>query len=30
MAQLQLDVYGDDDALYQTRVHGAPKDDNIW
>jgi GH15 family glucan-1,4-alpha-glucosidase len=30
-AQLQLDVYGETiDALYQTRLHGAPKDDNIW
>ena len=30
-AQLQLDVYGEVvDALYQTRVHGAPADDNIW
>jgi GH15 family glucan-1,4-alpha-glucosidase len=30
-AQLQLDVYGETiDALYQTRVHGAPADDNIW
>jgi GH15 family glucan-1,4-alpha-glucosidase len=30
-AQLQLDVYGETiDALYQTRVHGAPPDDNIW
>src|SRR5436853_522490 len=29
--QLQLDVYGEVvDALYQTRVHGAPPDDNIW
>ena len=29
--QLQLDVYGEViDALYQTRVHGAPADDNIW
>jgi GH15 family glucan-1,4-alpha-glucosidase len=30
-AQLQLDVYGETiDALYQTRVHGAPRDENIW
>ena len=30
-AQLQLDVYGEVmDALYQTRVHGAPPDDNVW
>ena len=29
--QLQLDVYGEViDALYETRVHGAPSDDNIW
>jgi GH15 family glucan-1,4-alpha-glucosidase len=29
--QLQLDVYGEVlDALYQTRVHGAPPDDNVW
>ena len=29
--QLQLDVYGEViDALYQTRLHGAPADDNIW
>jgi GH15 family glucan-1,4-alpha-glucosidase len=29
--QLQLDVYGEVlDALYQTRTHGAPADDNIW
>ncbi len=29
--QLQLDAYGEIlDALYQTRVHGAPADDNIW
>ena len=29
--QLQLDVYGEViDALYETRVHGAPADDNIW
>jgi GH15 family glucan-1,4-alpha-glucosidase len=29
--QLQLDVYGEViDALYQTRRHGAPADDNIW
>jgi GH15 family glucan-1,4-alpha-glucosidase len=29
--QLQLDVYGEVlDALYQTRVHGAPADDNVW
>jgi GH15 family glucan-1,4-alpha-glucosidase len=29
--QLQLDVYGEvADALYQTRRHGAPADDNIW
>jgi GH15 family glucan-1,4-alpha-glucosidase len=29
--QLQLDVYGEViDALYQTRIHGAPPDDNIW
>ena len=29
--QLQLDVYGEVvDALYQTRVHGAPADDYIW
>ena len=30
-AQLQLDVYGEVmDALYQTRVHGAPPDDSVW
>ena len=30
-AQLQLDVYGEvADALYQTRAHGAPPDDNVW
>jgi len=30
-AQLQLDVYGGVmDALYQTRLHGAPPDDNVW
>ena len=30
-AQLQLDVYGETiDALYQTRAHGAPADDNVW
>jgi GH15 family glucan-1,4-alpha-glucosidase len=29
--QLQLDVYGEVlDALYQTRAHGAPPDDNAW
>ncbi|HET9243722.1 MAG TPA: glycoside hydrolase family 15 protein [Gaiella sp.] len=29
--QMQLDVYGEVlDALYQTRVHGAPPDDNVW
>jgi GH15 family glucan-1,4-alpha-glucosidase len=29
--QLQLDVYGEVlDALFQTRVHGAPADDNVW
>jgi GH15 family glucan-1,4-alpha-glucosidase len=29
--QLQLDVYGEVlDALYQTRLHGAEPDDNIW
>jgi GH15 family glucan-1,4-alpha-glucosidase len=29
--QLQLDVYGGVlDALYQSRVHGAPADDHIW
>jgi len=29
--QLQLDVYGEVlEALYQTRAHGAPKDDDIW
>jgi GH15 family glucan-1,4-alpha-glucosidase len=29
--QLQLDVYGEVlDALYETRLHGAPPDDNIW
>jgi GH15 family glucan-1,4-alpha-glucosidase len=29
--QLQLDVYGEViDALYQTRAHGAPADDNVW
>ena len=29
--QLQLDAYGEIlDALYQTRVHGAPPDDNVW
>jgi GH15 family glucan-1,4-alpha-glucosidase len=29
--QLQLDVYGEViDALYQTRLAGAPADDNIW
>ena len=29
--QLQLDVYGEVlDALYETRRHGAPADDNIW
>ena len=30
-AQLQLDVYGEvAEALYQTRAHGAPPDDNVW
>ncbi len=30
-AQLQLDVYGEVmDALYQTRVHGAPPNDDVW
>ena len=30
-AQLQLDAYGEIlDALYQTRVHGAPAEENIW
>jgi GH15 family glucan-1,4-alpha-glucosidase len=30
-AQLQLDVYGEVmDALYQTRVHGAAPDDDVW
>jgi GH15 family glucan-1,4-alpha-glucosidase len=29
--QLQLDVYGEvGEALYQARVHGAPRDDNVW
>ncbi len=29
--QIQLDVYGEViDALYLTRKHGAPPDDNIW
>jgi GH15 family glucan-1,4-alpha-glucosidase len=29
--QLQLDVYGEViEALYQTRVHGAPADDSVW
>jgi GH15 family glucan-1,4-alpha-glucosidase len=29
--QLQLDAYGEIlDALYQTRAHGAPAEDNIW
>ncbi len=29
--QLQLDVYGEViEALYQTRKHGAPADDNVW
>jgi len=29
--QLQLDVYGEViEALYQTRVHGADPDDNVW
>jgi GH15 family glucan-1,4-alpha-glucosidase len=29
--QLQLDVYGEVlEALYQTRAHGAPKDDDVW
>jgi GH15 family glucan-1,4-alpha-glucosidase len=29
--QVQLDVYGEIiDALYQTRLHGAPADDNVW
>jgi GH15 family glucan-1,4-alpha-glucosidase len=29
--QLQLDVYGEVlEALYQTRVHGAPPDDEAW
>jgi GH15 family glucan-1,4-alpha-glucosidase len=29
--QLQLDVYGEVlEALYQTRVHGAPPDDDAW
>jgi GH15 family glucan-1,4-alpha-glucosidase len=29
--QIQLDVYGEVlDALYQTRAHGAPADDNVW
>ena len=29
--QLQLDAYGEIlDALYQTRAHGAPPEDNIW
>ena len=31
LEQLQLDVYGEVlDALYQTRAHGAPADDNVW
>jgi GH15 family glucan-1,4-alpha-glucosidase len=30
-AQRQLDVYGELlDALYQTRVHGAGADENVW
>jgi GH15 family glucan-1,4-alpha-glucosidase len=30
-AQLQLDVYGEVlEALYQTRAHGAPADDDVW
>jgi GH15 family glucan-1,4-alpha-glucosidase len=29
--QLQLDVYGEVlEALYQARVAGAPRDDNVW
>ncbi len=29
--QLQLDVYGEViDALYQTRLQGAPADDDVW
>ena len=29
--QLQLDVYGEVlEALYQTRAHGAPPDDDVW
>jgi GH15 family glucan-1,4-alpha-glucosidase len=29
--QLQLDAYGEIlDALFQTRLHGAPAEDNIW
>ena len=29
--QIQLDAYGEVvDALYQTRRHGAPADDNVW
>jgi GH15 family glucan-1,4-alpha-glucosidase len=29
--QLQLDVYGEViDALYETRLRGAPADDNVW
>jgi GH15 family glucan-1,4-alpha-glucosidase len=29
--QLQLDVYGEVvDALFQTRLHGAPADDHAW
>src|SRR5581483_2777263 len=29
--QLQLDVYGEVlDALYQTRLHGAAPDDDVW
>jgi GH15 family glucan-1,4-alpha-glucosidase len=29
--QLQLDAYGEIlDALYQTRLHGAPAEDNTW